>query len=661
MNKPHQLLSMILLALAANTVNASDTALTLGTLEVSAKQSGTLKSEQVLTSVDILDSSMIANQNSENTWQLFSLLPGTNITNYNQGAISGEFSIRGFNAEGQINAVKLLIDGIPSNTNSGNMEYIDMVSSLDIESIELVRGTNDPRYGLHNIAGNANISTRIGGDYTTVKASAGSFDTYNFQVASGLEGEQFSQNYALSYQESGGYRDNSDYEKVSLAGKWFFTPDNGRYSVGLIARWHESNAESPGYLLANDARNHPSMSYAFNHDDRSDYDMGQLSAHLDVDVTDKLFWSFKTYVNSFEKDRLLQWISTSSKQQRIEDEVHYGAISTLTYRMNDTLTLEGGLDIQHQENESIRRLSGLRDQQFDITTYGAFAQGIVQPTSWLKLVPALRVDTIKGDFENRLTNTKESIHDYDAIWQPKFSAVVTPIEGYNLYANWGRTFQIGVGAGAYHADSDPALSPSINDGWELGLKFTPIDSVEGRLAYWEQTASDEIRRKFDGTGDGENIGKTRRRGIDVQASWRVIEPLTLWAAYSWQQATVEKPGTNPSDAGTKGKDIDHTPSYLISAGASYQLTPKLTTSLNAYAQGSYYLEKTNSQGKIDNYYLLDMSVDYQLNQQTSLNLQLKNLTNQYSEYAWYWGGSVGSLHTPGDKRAIYGSVSYTFD
>lgn len=389
--------------------------------------------------------------------------------------------------------------------------------------------------------------------------------------------------------------------------------------------------------------------------------MGQLSAHLDVDLSDNLFWSFKTYVNSFEKDRLLQWISTSSKQQRLEDEKHYGALTTLTYRMNDMMTFEGGVDIQHQENHHERRLSGLRDQKFDLTTYGAFVQSIVNPTPWLKLVPAVRVDTIKGDFKDRLANTNRSINDYDAIWQPKFSAVITPADSYNIYANWGRTFQIGIGAGAYHSAANPSLDPSINDGWEVGVKFKPTDNLEGRIAYWEQDASDEIRRTFDATGDGENVGETERKGFDIQANWQVVEPLAVWASYSWQEAIIKNPGLNPGLAATKGQEIDHTPSYLINAGATYQVTPKFSTSLNAYAQGDSYLESTNTEGEVDGYYLVDLAFDYKLNKQTNLNLQIKNLTDQNHEYAWWWGGSVGSLHTPGDKRAVYGTISYSLD
>ncbi len=667
LNQPKKLLPLLIIA-AIGPAQASDTSgntvLTLGTMEVQASEYGSLTSQQILTSVDILDRSLIENKQVKTTWELFSLLPGVTVTSYGQGSGTGEFAIRGFNTEGEINAVKILLDGVPSNVHSGNMDYLDMVPSLDIESIELVRGTNDPRYGLHNIAGNANVTTRLGGNYKDAQVSMGSFDTYNLQAAAGFQDEQFSQNYSVAYVESGGYRDRSEFDKVSLSGKWFVTPDNTNYSLGLIARWHESDANSPGYLLKEDSRISPSSSYDYNDGDYTDQEMGQLSAHLDVDLSDSLFWSFKTYINSFDSARLVQWRDGDPKQRSIYDEIHYGALSSMTYRMSDVVTFEGGMDIHHEENESERQISSLRDQTFDLTTYGAYVQSVVRPTTWLKLVPGVRVDSIKGDFKDRLTNIRSSINDYDAIWQPKFSAVITPIEGYNLYANWGRTFQIGVEQGAYHESGAPSLEPSINEGWEVGVKFKPVHNFEGRIAYWEQDASDEIRRKFDGsgaTGDGENIGETERRGIDVQANWQIVEPLLVWAAYSWQEAIIKNPGSDPGLAATKGQEIDHTPSYLISAGVSYQITPKLSSTVTAYAQGDYYIEKTNEDGQIDDYYLLDLAFDYQLNAKTNLNLQFKNLTNQYHEYAWYWGGTTGSFHTPGDKRAIYGTISHSFD
>jgi len=662
-------LSITTMVNAEQTVSTTETTgstyLTLGKIEVNASESGPLRSQDMLTSVDILGSSMIENQNVDNSWELFSLLPGVTLTNFNQGAISGEFSIRGFNGEGEINAVKLLIDGIPSNSNSGNMEYIDSVFPLDIDSIELVRGTNDPRYGLHNIAGNANISTRIGGNYTKARASYGSYDSYDFQVSKGIESNEFSQNYSLSYRESDGFRDHADQDKLSFAGKWFYTPEDSRYSAGIIARWHQSEADSPGYLLLEDAHSNLTRSYDYNDSDGTEYDIGQFSAHLDIELTSELSWSIKSYVNTFDKNRWVRFAETSSQQERIADEVHYGAITTLTYRPSDTLTIEGGLDIEQQENDSLRyattdrvRQSQTRNQEFDLQTYGAYAQAVIEPNSWLKLVPGIRVDSIDGDFKDKLSNTSKDINDYDSIWQPKFSAVITPAEGYNIYGNWGRTYQVGVGAGAYHSDGDPDLEPSINDGWELGLKFSPTKSFNGRIAYWEQTASDEIRKVFGPSGDSENVGETKRKGIDLQASLQISKPLSLWASYSWQEAIIVKPGAQ--DLNTQGKEIDHTPNFIFSAGADYQITPKLGSSLTAYAQGDYYVERTNElTGQFGDYYWLNLAFDYQISNKVSLDLQVKNLTDQDSEYVWHWGGGE-TRHSPGDDRSVYGAINIDF-
>ena len=124
-----------------------------------------MHSRDISSSVDIMNADKIQNQNVLTSYDLFQRMPGVQITQFNQGITTGKFSFRGFNGEGNINAVKLLIDGIPSNTNDGNMPFIDALFPLDIESIEVVRGTNDPRYGLHAIAGNANVTTALGGNY----------------------------------------------------------------------------------------------------------------------------------------------------------------------------------------------------------------------------------------------------------------------------------------------------------------------------------------------------------------------------------------------------------------------------------------------------------------------------------------------------------------
>ncbi|MCL8332333.1 MULTISPECIES: TonB-dependent receptor plug domain-containing protein [Pseudomonas] len=158
--------------------------ITLGDVNITQTTGVALSTENVLTSVDVLGSDQVRDKNVMNSWQLLGQMPGIQLTETGQGAESGKVSFRAFNGEGYINGIKTLIDGVPSNVNSGNQRFIDMIFPLDIEYIEVVRGTNDPRYGLHNIGGNINFATRQGGNYVDSRVTYGSFDTREVQLQS---------------------------------------------------------------------------------------------------------------------------------------------------------------------------------------------------------------------------------------------------------------------------------------------------------------------------------------------------------------------------------------------------------------------------------------------------------------------------------------------
>lgn len=142
-----------------------------------------------------------------------------------------------------------------------------------------------------------------------------------------------------------------------------------------------------------------------------------------------------------------------------------------------------------------------------------------KPNADLTVTPAFRVDKVSGTYVNLLNGRTYPVNDYGLIEQPKISAVYKLGQAYSVYGNWGRTFQTGVGTAAYKVNQSVDLAPSINEGWETGIKFRPLDWVEGRLALWQQEASNEMRRKLnDPANDAENIGATRRRGLDIQVN-----------------------------------------------------------------------------------------------------------------------------------------------
>jgi len=654
---------------------ADNSVFDLGTVTVTANNKfSALESKDILTSVDVMYADKIEDQNVQNSYELFHRMPGVQITQFNQGTTSGKLSFRGFNGEGNINAVKLLIDGIPSNTNDGNMPFIDTLFPLDIDSIEVVRGTNDPRYGLHAIAGSANILTQTGGNYAKVRSSYGSFDSHDVQAGAGYEKNGFSQNYSVGYRSSDGYRDHSNSDKKTFSGKWFYTPESEKFRVGLSARWNETNAQEAGYLTFADSRANPTMTNAYNATDGGHRQIGQVSGHFDVALSKDLFWSTKSYVNTYDDQRFVKFSAGASQQERQVEEVQYGGITSMTYRPKiawlDDFSLEGGFDIQQQDNKSPRwetaerlRTKLTRDQTFDFQVLGGYMQAKIQPYKWLRITPGFRADQVEGHFSESAIGTKPAvtnaaINDYGTIWQPKIGAVVTPIEGYSVYGNWGRTFQVAVGRGSYLIPPRVnSLAPSINDGWEVGLKLEPTSWLNSRIAYWQQSATDEWGRDLNNpNNDSINVGATDRQGVDVEVRYTPDLPFEVWAAYSLQEAIIKTPGT----AGVKiGNSVDHVPDYIFSGGVDYRVTPLFKTSLWTTGQGNYYLDQANTQSGFGEYALLNLNLGYQVTKQVEVQFQAKNLTDTYWEYAWYDGSQT--LHSPGDGIAFYGAVNVKYD
>ncbi len=646
------------------TENTAAPAMTVGVVTVVGKAMGPLATRNVLTSVDLLDESKIANQAVSHNWQLFGQLPGVMLTQYGQGTTSGKISIRGFTGEGEINAVKLLIDGVPSNSNDGMMPYLDLAPLLDIRAVELVRGTNDPRYGLHNIAGNANVVTKIGGNYGAARLGYGSFDTRDAQAALGIDRNGFSQNYAAGYQKTDGYRAHSDADKSTFSGKWFYSPDNGTSRYGLIVRHHEVRADEPGFLTAAQARADWEQSRPHNATDRGTRRMDQVALQAETALGNQMFWTAQVYHNALDDHRYVTFSAEVRQQERTIEEHHTGASTTLTWRPTGQLRVVGGLDTERQDNASQRwfttnevRQSQTRDQQFDLNTAGGFIQAIYKPVAALTITPALRVDRLTGSYTNLLNGRVYGINDYGLIRQPKLSAVYQVDDAYSVYGNFGRTFQIGIGTATYKVNQTSDLSPSINDGWEAGVKFRPVAGVEGRLAVWQQYASNEARRKMnDPANDAENIGETRRRGVDLQLNVRPTSRLGFWVGAAVQRARIVK--ADAASIATQGNEIDHTPHLLYNVGADYDVSDVLRLSGSINGQGSYYLDRTNTTGKFGAYSVANVSATYRIANNLDVELQVRNLADRYYEYVWHDG--TQSLHAPGSPRSVSLMVTSRF-
>lgn len=668
----------LLVSLIMSGVQAQESTVVLGEVTVNSASAGSLPTRSILTSVDIMGAERVQDKNVANSWELIGQMPGIQLTEFRLGAESGKPSFRAFNGEGYINGIKLLIDGVPSNINSGNMRYFDMIFPLDIEYVEVVRGTNDPRYGLHNIGGNINVATRQGGNYTDGRVTYGSFNTREVQMAVGRESNGFAQNYFVAKQDSDGYRDHSQSEKYSLGGKWFYTSEDGGLSAGLIARTYNHEAEEAGYLTAAELAADRFQSPAKNANDHDSRDMQQLSAHLDYRISPALSYSSKLYFNSIKDDRYVTYTSysgTAARQRRLWNEDHYGWTNALTWQASPLLAVEGGFNYEQQDNRYQRYryayvvptdfstpVTTSNDDSYTLNNFGAYLQAIIKPADSWKIVPAFRTDRFTGHTTLNATGSSYPLQDYGWINQPKLSVVYSPTPAVSIYGNWGRTFQIATGSRgpAYLTAGTAIVKPSINTGIELGSKLRLGERTEARIAVWRQDATDEIAN-LPSAGATQNLGETRRKGIDFNFTSNIFDNLKFWISHSLQSARITG-GYASGTTSLVGKEVFATPRHISNVGIEYKASEAWRFDLQGRAQGSYQIDDLNAKGKFGGYVLFDGGAHYAFSKTVGIDLQVKNLLDRKYEYVWYdnffWpSGSYQPMFSPGPGRSVYASLN----
>ncbi|MBL3199597.1 TonB-dependent receptor, partial [Klebsiella pneumoniae] len=86
--------------------------------------------------------------------------------------------------------------------------------------------------------------------------------------------------------------------------------------------------------------------------------LDQFSAHADVELGERLFWSSVAYMNKIDDRRFVRFSAGVSQQERYTNEEHLGAMSTLTWRPEVSwakeFALVGGVSAEWQDNVSER-------------------------------------------------------------------------------------------------------------------------------------------------------------------------------------------------------------------------------------------------------------------------------------------------------------------
>src|SRR5262245_37760683 len=136
------------------------------------------------------------------------------------GTQNPQLDLRGFGVTGDQNTL-VLLDGLRLNESDLESTQLSSIPLESIERIEIVRGGGAVLYGDGATGGTINIIThrgRPGEQRALALARAGSYGTEELRGSYSRQGDTFGGSIAASYEDTDGYRVNSNYrEKNALA------------------------------------------------------------------------------------------------------------------------------------------------------------------------------------------------------------------------------------------------------------------------------------------------------------------------------------------------------------------------------------------------------------------------------------------------------------
>jgi outer membrane receptor protein involved in Fe transport len=194
--------------------------------------------------------------------------------------------------------------------------------------------------------------------------------------------------------------------------------------------------------------------------------------------------------------------------------------------------------------------------------------------------------------------------------------------------------------------ADPPLDQVVTHTMEAGfrgpLMQTPFQTLHWHAGVYRTNADDDIlfaASPVIGRGFFENVGKTRRQGIEASFDYE-SGPWLLALDYSFTEATFRDPVTlnspdNPlADSNgqiqvVSGNRLPNIPANLFKATVGYEPFPGWTIAIAAHVAGGMYLrgDESNLNPKTGSYAVFDLSSNFRLLENIDLFVSINNLFN----------------------------------
>lgn len=550
-----------------------------------------------------------------------------------------EVSIGGF-GENASQRTLVLLDGHRINANDLSQVNWYSIPLYLVDSIEVIRGGQSAAYGNHAVGGVIKINTIRPSiePAGSVEVSGGSFDSFQGRAALSqwVGGVGFTLHGERS--ESNGFRQNGDHE--TTAGGLRLDWGKGDTWKAYLS-WNLANSEFglPGDLNASEIvlnrrqSNEPSN----RGEEKASHGRSGFSMELAED------WAIEGRVGYLDRDVKATMPSMSFLSDTVYETF---SLSPCILHESEHSSSSFGLDYYR---DRLVAVTNYADSSLRRRTLGAFASTSRSLSADWLWNSSMRIESAKtsGNYDGTVLNEIEAEE-----WAGSLGLVRQLGDGNRAYGALRRfyrypaTDEILVFFPGYSLN--PLLLPESGFEVELGVDWNWENLVFGGRLF-RQWMKDEII--YDSASFANlNLDATNRLGLDFTLQWQVSDAIESGLRYEYVRAEL--------DGGSyDGSKVPLVPESLLRLYANFDLSDDLRMNWGSSYVGKSFAggDFANSSFKVEDYWLHDLSLDYQFGDRTTIFGGIENLFDED-----FLSTAFGSGLYPGAGRSGKVGLRYSF-
>jgi outer membrane receptor protein involved in Fe transport len=606
-------------------------------------------------------------------------------------------SLRGIGPSG-VSRTLVMVDNVPFNDPFGGWVYWTRVPMESVDRIEVVDGSNSSLYGNYAMGGVINIVSNrpaprtfelrtqygnlnspkldfFGSDvYGKVGfAVDGSFfDTEGFPIVIENERGAVDTKAAVTFRNFSAKADYSPTANTSVFVRGgYFREERDNAKVSTIDGTPEANDTTWKYISGGTELLLPDSSAV------------QARLFADFETFDSNFLAVPaaTPPRSIGRMTLNQHVPTTNfggmvQWARAFGLRHYVSAGT-DFRRVDGDSEEDALDPIRGQTVTLHRVSGGTQRSI-----GAYVQDVFTPVEKLVLTLSVRVDNWRNyDAHNFETlqpsgvpgpGNKPTLPDKEnTVGSPRVAALYHVNDQVSVWGDYSQGFraptlnelyrQFRVGTVLTLANEN--LGPERLQGGEIGVRLQPIDRMSIRSTYYDNRVKDpvsNVTQTVVGTAvtqQRQNLGRTRIRGWQTDAEYRVGTEWRVSGGYLFNDATIREYAANPA---LVGNYLPQVPRHRGSFHVAYTNPRYLNVAVGTQFFGRQYDDDANvrtvpgeSEPGLPAYGILDFTASRSITRNFEAFFGVQNLLDK--EYI------VGTLPTTiGSPRLVHGGIRVRF-